>query len=299
MATPAIIIDPKTGERIDSGSQIQIDPTTGERISSEPPTPQPKWYDLNDPGANQAAKDLALGIVKGAQNAYTAIPSAVGNALNSALGHQKPQRVIDQENYEKAQNGDQEAGSVVGSIIAPMPAVIPGGSAALEKLPSMEKAGGLLQSVAHDANKIPVQLDNAGDAALRLMDWQKKTQLGPTVNKFLNRITNPKLGPMTYEEARDYYQLLGKLSADEASKLSPPVRRDLVKMVTGLKADIGNAAEQVGRAADYYKGMQDYATAAKHQEWYEAAKDWGIKAGLGAAGLGGLGTLWQYIEKNK
>jgi len=154
-----------------------------------------------------------------------------------------------------------------------------------------QKAGGLLQSVAHDANKIPVNLDNAGDAALKLMDWQRKTNLGPTVNKFLNRITNPKAGPLTYEEARDFYQVLGSLSADETMKMAPPVRRQLVQMVVGLKQDIGNAADQVGHAADYYKGLNDYHTAAKLQEWYDAAKKYAIPAALGAAGMAGAGKL--------
>jgi hypothetical protein len=167
----------------------------------------------------------------------------------------------------------------------------------------MRTAGGLLQSVAQDANKVPVQLNNAGDAALNLMDWQRKTQLGPTINKFLNRVTNPKMGPLTYEEARDYYQLLGKLSSDETSKLAPPVRRDLVQMVTGLKQDIGDAADQVGRAADYYQGMQDYSTAAKHQEFYDTAKEWAkkvaINSALTGAGVGGLATLWHALADKK
>lgn len=155
-----------------------------------------------------------------------------------------------------------------------------------------EAAGGLLQSVAHDANKLPVQLDNAGDAALKLMDWQKKTQLGPTLNKFLNRITNPKLGQMTYEEARDFYQLLGKMSADEQLKMAPPIKRELANLVSGLKDDIGNTADQVGKAADYYQGMKDYAKAARLQDAYQAMKEAGIgavKYGI-PAGLTGYGV---------
>lgn len=163
-----------------------------------------------------------------------------------------------------------------------------------------QQAAGLLQSVAHDANQVPVQLNNAGDAALNMMDWQKKTQLGPTVNKFLNRITNPKLGPMTYEEARDYYQLLGNLSSDETSKLAPPVRRDLVQMVVGLKQDIGDAADTVGRASDYYQGMGDYAQASRLGEWYDAAKKYALPAALGAAGLaGGQKLLSLYSNMTK
>lgn len=164
-----------------------------------------------------------------------------------------------------------------------------------------EAAGGLLQSVAHDADKIPVQLENSGDPALKLMNWQGKTQLGPTINKYLNRITNPKLGPLTYSEARDYYQLLGRLSSDEASKLPPTVQRDLTQMVVGLKQDIGSSADQVGRAADYYKGMGDYATASRLQDWYDFTKDLltkeTVKGLAKGAGVGAGGAVGYQVYK--
>jgi len=143
-----------------------------------------------------------------------------------------------------------------------------------------QAAGALLQSVASDANQIPVELENSSDAALKLMDWQKKTQLGPTINKFLNRITSPSSSPLTYEEGRDYYQLLGRLSSDETSKLAPTIQRNLAEMVSGLKTDLGNAADQVGRAADYFKGLGDYASASKYQGWYDAVKDSLAKEGV-------------------
>lgn len=198
--------------------------------------------------------------------------------------------------YQKRLLGDAASAVGGGSVAAHALPTVAGAVSDITPKSRMAEAGGLLQSVAHDANQIPVKLDNAGDAALKLMDWQKKTQLGPTVNKFLNRITNPKLGPMTYEEARQFYQVLGKLSSDETMKMAGPVRRDLVQMVTGLKQDIGAAADTVGRAGDYFKGMGDYATAAKHQGWYDMTKDavakegiGGLAKGIGMAGAGALG----------
>ena len=119
----------------------------------------------------------------------------------------------------------------------------------------------LFNSVAGDANQVPVSLDNASDGALRLMDWQQKTNLGPTINKFLNRITSPKLGPLTYEEARDYQSLLGNLSANEKMNLPPMVKSDVDSMLAGFKTDVGNAADQVGRGSDYYSAMNQYRQA--------------------------------------
>lgn len=234
---------------------------------------------------------VPLGAVKMAQGAAQ-LPQHPGSGL-ATIGSGALQAAAVPASFiapEAAEAGAAGAGKAAGALIDKV------NPAAMK-----EAAGGLLQSVAHDANKIPVQLDNAGDAALRLMDWQKKTQLGPTVNKFLNRITNPKMGPMTYEEARDFYQLLGKLSSDEASKLALPVKRDLVQMVVGLKQDIGNAADQVGRASDYYQGLGDYARAARLSDWYNAAKnvltDETVRGLIRGVGLGAGGALGYQVYK--
>jgi hypothetical protein len=162
-------------------------------------------------------------------------------------------------------------------------------------------AGALLKSVAGDANKIPVELANAQDVALELMDWQKTTNLGPKINKFLNRITSK--GPLTYEEARRFYQVLGKLTPADVQTLDPPVQRSLNSMVAGLRADIGNAADQVGRLADYEQGMGNFRDAAQHQEWADAAKELLLKEGAKAVakgigiGAGGTATygLWKWL----
>ena len=70
-------------------------------------------------------------------------------------------------------------------------------------------------------------------------------------------------------------------------------------MVTGLKQDLGDAADQVGRAADYYKGLGDHAKGAKFQEWVDYAKDTlsgPIAKGVaGAAGAGGVYSVWKRL----
>lgn len=253
--------------------------------------------------ANQARKEgNTAGVI---QHAVTAVP-IVGPALDKASD----------QYAEKNYTG--EAGTLTGASAQAAPMILGAADAAgitRPNIPSpvsavrnivspaarMQNAGELFKSVAKDANSVPVQLDTSGDAALRLMDWQKKTQLGPTINKYLNRITNPKLGPLTYEEGRQYYQLLGRLSADETSKLPPVVQRDLAQMVSGLKTDIGNSAGQVGQAANYYQAMGDYATAKRLQGWYDFAKKtlapMAVKAAAGATGAGAAGALGYQIYK--
>jgi hypothetical protein len=102
MGTPAIVIDPNTGERIDNAAQVQIDPATGERVTSV--TSQPSGLDalkanisqLMAPspdsesgferfahgfaraGANVLAHplDTAAGLLQGAANPYAAATAA-------------------------------------------------------------------------------------------------------------------------------------------------------------------------------------------------------------------------------
>ncbi len=88
-----------------------------------------------------------------------------------------------------------------------------------------------------------------------------------------------------------------------SSALAPTIQRNLAEMVSGLKTDLGNAADQVGRAADYFKGLGDYSGASKYQGWYDAVKDSLAKEGVqyavkGAGGVIGAGTafkLWQWL----
>lgn len=244
----------------------------------------------------------------GAPGLDTGVSEATGDFMGSApLG---VTRMV-QGGAELAQSGKRwqgakdiaggalQAATIPSAFVAPEVAEnasgVPGAieSAARTLLPSGKKqaAGELFQSIAKDANKVPVELEKSQDAALKLMDWQKKTQLGPTLNKFLNRVTSGSQGPLTYEEGRDFYSLLSRMSADEASKLAPPVKFYVKQLTAGLKEDIGTSAGQVGRAADYYKAMGDYAKAAKLQDWLDSAKKaaiGGLKYGIGPGAAGYL-----------
>jgi hypothetical protein len=330
MANSAVIIDPATGERVDRAPQI--DPATGERISAQPQQPTATVGASPSRGVTgylqDAEKDLTQGgsrtiigkglgyLQGGGDKGYSGLNSGVSPEQAQAMGSVPLGLTTMAIGASKGPvkgapdmaAGALQASTLPTSFVAPEASQAAGelaqaGSATVagKVLPSAMKANaaGLLQSVAHDANAVPVQLQNAGDAALRLMDWQKKTQLGPTINKFLNRITNPKMGPLNYEDARDFYQLLGRLSVDETNRLAPPVRRDLVQMVVGLKQDIGDAADTVGKAADYYQGMGEYAKASRLQDWYDLAKKYAINTGLGAVGAGGVATLLHYIEQGR
>ena len=229
---------------------------------------------------------------------------ALGQLAEAYVNPQIGAAVAENTAKQAAANPAQTAGNLVGAATlgevgkALAPIASDAANAVTSRIsPNALKASGgeLLQTVAKDANKVPVSLDNAQQGALKLMDWQKTTNLGPTVNKFLQRITKPNAPALTYEEARKFYQILGGLSADESSKMAPAIKRDLTQMVVGLKQDIGNAADQVGQAANYYQGLGNYALGKRLEGWYNFAKDAlareGVKAVAKGAGVGLGGAI--------
>ncbi len=248
-------------------------------------------YSGNSEAVGDFMASLPLGLAKMTKG---------GGELGEGQGWQATKDII---------GGGLQAATIPSAFAAPegAEAVAKGGEEALDAASALsrslrpaalkEDAGQLFSAIAKDANQVPVTLNNSADAALKLMDWQKKTQLGPTINKFLNRITSGKQGDLTYEEGRDFYSLLSRMSADEQSKLAGPVKYQIQKLTAGLKQDIGDAADTVGHAADYYKAMGDYARAMKLQDWYELAKKYAIRGAVAAAGWGLVGAGARFAKE--
>jgi hypothetical protein len=303
MSTPAQIPPPPPGYQLDSAQSAVPPPPSGYTLDAEnakpfnpPPTgsiraaDQPtgwreratRWVDnaMND--VRYGTQITGLGGVlhsMGAQGTSSGQGEAVGDFMASGpLGAMRAAKgQVEMSTPGKFWTGakDTAAGALEAATI-PSAFVAPEGAEAIQGaagkvLPSgiRQSAGKLFSAIEQDAGKVPVELTNSGEAASRMLDWQGKINPGSIVNKYLQRITSPNKGPITYAEARDWYKVLGNLSAEEASKLPPAVQGDRKMMVGGLKQDIGEAAGQVGRAADYYKAMGDYARAARMSDWLE------------------------------
>lgn len=226
------------------------------------------------------------------------IASPVLGALHAAQGvAETPQHPV--AGPLKAIGGVLDAASLPASFMAPevgeataqgaTDAVDAAGNALRHFRPAAvkEQAGQLFSAVAKNANDAPVQLTRSGDQALELMKWQRTTQLGPTINKFLNRITAPNKGPLTYDEARQFYQVFGDMSVNEKLNLPGAVKFTLNRLRLGLKDDIGDTAAQAGKAAEYYKAMGDWSSAKRMEDVYSVIKKYAIRGALAAAG-GGL-----------
>ncbi len=176
-----------------------------------------------------------------------------------------------------------------------IPAAFMGGPVAgraIEAIPSAEHAGHLLASVAEDAGHLPVNLNRSADAILRVRDLSERGGTMPqAIRKLLARATEPGGKPLTFNEMRDFYSNITSLTAKEKMGLNPAMRRQLGITAAALKQDIGAAAAQAGRAADYFKGMQEYAQAKKLQRSASEIGKWLIRAG----GVGATAELAKLV----
>lgn len=217
--------------------------------------------------------------------AAKSVPGLTGGMTGFEQGYSPEELQSAQKIATQPQNTAEQAGQIIGATAQSLPWGAPavrgaqaagksiGNAVGNRLVPSMikERAGQLFNAVAEDAGQVPVTLgEKAQEAALRLMDMQKVTNPGSTINKFLNRLTRPNADPLTYTEARDFYSTLSEMSWGDRLTLNPKVQYYARNLVKGLKDDIGNAAQEVGRAADYYQAMGQYARAQRLKKAYMA-----------------------------
>jgi len=141
---------------------------------------------------------------------------------------------------------------------------IGGGNAGLRgvaaQIPNRARAGANFQAVMGSAGKVPVDIANAGNTALRIMTMAERGGTMPkVVRDFLRRATDPHKGPIDYEELRDYATNISRLSADETRRLSPVIRRELGNLRVLINHAAEQAAESVGKGAQYRSAMREYA----------------------------------------
>lgn len=211
----------------------------------------------------------------------------------------------------KASNKEQLAGKVVGAGLEAM-APIKGASADLAKgalgavgkaatgvakntgLPSRKVGAELFKDVMAHAGNVPVSLTRSGDALLRAREIADAgTSMPQAVSKLLRRVTDPSKPTPTYEEMRDFYTNISSLSANEMSRISPVMKRQIGLIAKGLRDDIGDAADQAGQAAKYYAAMKNYSQASKLLRAAHTIGKWAA----GAAGAGGLYEGYQLLSK--
>lgn len=181
----------------------------------------------------------------------------------------------------KAIGGVLETATIPASFMGPefIGEKIPG------MLPSAERAGQTFKEVMAVAKNRPVEVAGPGRVALEI---DKMAQSGGSMPKvirdFVRRVTDPSKGPLTYEEARNFYSNATRLSVNEMNRLTPNAKRMVGQFTHELGESIRGTAADAGKLKDYNAAMQEYRRAMKMQRQLQALKKYAIKTVPYAAG---------------
>ena len=156
---------------------------------------------------------------------------------------------------KQALSGTLQAATIPSFVVGPEEASVselvgPTGRAA-EKFNQVMK-------VAKDAH---IDTNAPGDIALKIAKNAERGGVKPKViTNFLARVTDPKKGPLTYEEARGFYTNATRLTAPERRKLAgaPDVKRMLGQFANELNESIRSAIKPHGQLENYDQAMKGY-----------------------------------------
>lgn len=240
--------------------------------------------------------DLAIGGAKGAGSTVANIgemaanagvlPGVRPNAFGSA--DMRNPAFTKAEEATTASNDTQRVGKGI-EAVAEM--AIPTG-AAVNAIPRTARAATKFQRVATAAKGVPVNVEGPGQVALRIQQLAERGGTEPrVVSKFLRRVTDPKQAPMAFDEGRDFYSNISRLSADEYGRLTAPIQREVGNLRAALNTSLQDSAQTVGKGAEYAGAMKEYAQAAKFNHFRDALMD-ALKRGALPAGIGGGAALW-------
>jgi hypothetical protein len=235
--------------------------------------------------------------VGGVIGAGVGSPSGPGAVATTALGAgaggvlgEDVRQMLEQAIFHEHIGGKESAIGMAKQ--GTLQAATAGAGVALGSIPMKSVAGKLLASVEKDAGHLPVNLTHSSDELLRVKELADAGGTMPTaIRKLLARATEPGGRPLTYSEMRNYYSNITSLSAREKMGLSPIMRRQLGITAAALKQDIADTAAVVGRSADYFHGMREYAQAAKLERAATEMKKWAIRA----AGVGATAELAKLV----
>lgn len=219
--------------------------------------------------------DVAKGFVKGAGQTVTGLGSLVRKAIPDRL-EQGMDRMVPPVTFSTTANNPAEQFGKYAETATELAPVGVGVVKAAKAVPGMVARGlGIsgvraaenLASAANAAKNVALDVNGPGTAALRVTELGERGASVPrVVQNFMRRVTDPAKGPLTFEEARDYYSNISRLSADEYGRLNPVVKRAVGAMRESLQQSLTEAAGKVGKAEQYTAGIDEYRRAAKAKE---------------------------------
>jgi hypothetical protein len=180
--------------------------------------------------------------------------------------------------------GTTLAGFAAGPVLKHAPGLVARGLGI-----SGQRAGENLQAATQAAKGVPVNVEKVGQEGLRAIDLQATGARMPrAATTFMRRITDPTKGDLPFEEGRDFYSNLSRLSANEYGSLNPTMARQITSMRKALHDALVESAETVGKGSQYAGGVREYARAAR-------AAETGKKVAKVGAGVAGAGLAGNYI----
>lgn len=247
----------------------------------------------------------------GAKGTSSGEPEAVGEFMGSVpLGAARVAKGVPElTSRDRAWQGAKDiVGGIMQTLTIPSMVMTPeasgvAASKASEMIPSATRAGKNFEAVARVANKHAVDMtDKLGQSLLRIQQLAERggsgSNFGPVpIRKFFQRVTNPEMGPLTYEEARDFYSNVSRLSADEMNRLTPPMKRAVAQFARDLGDTITTTATHAGKGEQYLKAMSEYAKSMRLRDFMDDVKKAGIKA-LPWGAAGAAGTAGALITKH-
>lgn len=274
--------------------------------SSRLETPAPTWAErlgLNKPTAS-AILGFMRGSTQGAVDVAQGVASRVTGAMNEKLNAENAIRqdagvspTATMPQVEKPQTFSGTIGSVLPDVASMAMPVGEAAAAVKGAVPSTARAGAKFQSVMAAAKDLPVAItDDVSKATSRIYELSENGATLPSaVRKFFIKATNPEK-PIDYKTARDFITNMGSLSADEASRMSPTVRRELINLTKSLGDSVVQTAKQAGKADEYLSAVKEYRRAMRMRETLEAVKGPALKGAAGAAGAGAGYEIYRRIS---
>jgi len=158
-------------------------------------------------------------------------------------------------------------------------------------IPRTSHASAKFQDVMGAAKNVPVDVEDAGQVALRIEQLANRGGSMPKAARdLLRRVTDPERPPVDYGEIRDFASNISRISADESRRLTPVIRREMGQLSNAVNTSAQKAADQAGKGAEHASAMREYARAMRLRDAGDAVKT-GVKKALPYAGATG-GTFW-------
>ena len=157
-------------------------------------------------------------------------------------------------------------------------------------IPSAERAGATMNKLKEAIGTHPVEMTNElSKATSRAQELADNGNTMPVaVRKFINRVTDPEKGHLTYSEARDFMTKFGNMTSEEASRMAPSMKRQIQVIREALRDSVEETATRAGKLEQFQQSMREYQNSQRLQAVLDWAKDFSVKgiaqkAGAGAA----------------